>query len=116
MLKKIGLILGILVMAVIAYNLIGQIINTLKSGDRVSLASDKLNQLVRENSQLRKRLEEVQSPSFVEQEARDKLSLGKDGETLVIIPREKIDLILEASKEAKEVRLPNYFGWWKVFF
>lgn len=116
MLKKIGFVLGILVILIIAYNLVVQIFSTLKSGDRLTEASDKLHQLEVKNQELRKKLEEVNSSDFIEQEARNKLGLGKDGETLIIIPDEKIDLILEASKEAKIIKLPNYLGWWKVFF
>lgn len=116
MLKRILLGLVMLVFIVIAYNLTSQIFNTLKSGDRLSEATNKLTQLETENKELKKRLEKVQSQEFVEQQARDKLGLAKEGETIVIIPDEKLDQILEASREAKIVRLPNWLGWWKVFF
>ena len=116
MLKRIISVVGILVFIFITYNLVGQILNTLKSGDRLTETETKLKELQSQNSQLKNRLAEVQTPDFVEQQARDSLGLAKDGETLVIIPEEKINLILEASKEAQIVRLPNLLGWWKVFF
>lgn len=116
MIKKISFILGLLVILVITYNLIAQIISTLKSGDRIDEASEKLHQLEVENAELKNRLGEVKKPGFIERQARDKLGLAKEGETLVIIPDEKIDLLLGSSKNMDMPRLPNYLGWWKVFF
>lgn len=116
MFRKIVLLLGLLILLIVIYNLMSQILQTLKSGGRVTQATEKLHQLEQKNLQLKKRLAEVQTTDFVEQQARDKLGLVKEGETLIIIPDEKIDLILEASKSAEIVRLPNPLGWWRVFF
>lgn len=116
MLKRVSLALGIFILGLIAYNLIGQIFTTLKSGDRLTQSTDKLHQLEVKNSELKKKLDTVQTNNFIEKEARNRLGLVKEGETLVIIPDEKINLILEASKSANLVRLPNWLGWWKVFF
>lgn len=116
MFKKIVLALGILILLIIAYNLVGQIFQTLKSGDRLTQASEKLHQLELKNTRLKKRLSEVNSPDFIEEEARNKLGLSKEGETLIIIPDEKLNQILEASREAKMIKFPNWLGWWKVFF
>ena len=116
MVRRIILALIILVFVVIAYNLTSQIFNTLKSGDRVSEASERLAQLEAKNKDLRNKLVQVNSGEFIEEEARNKLGLTKEGETLVIIPDEKINLILEGSRSAQEIRFPNPIGWWKVFF
>ncbi len=108
MYKKTSLVLGLIIILIIAFNLIGQIFTTLKSGDR-------LNELQTKNNELKARLVEVGSSEFIEEQARDKLGLAKDGEVVIVIPDEKIDAIL-GNKKQEEAKLSNYLGWWKVFF
>lgn len=116
MIKKVIIVVVILVSLVVAYNLISQIINASKSGERLSEAAEVVYNLEAENKQLKKKLEEIQSPQFIEEEARNKLNLGKSGETIVIIPDEKIKQVLGSSNSAQIIRLPNYLGWFRVFF
>ena len=114
--KKVSFIFGLLLVFIIAYNLIGQIIATLKSGDRIEIATERLHQLEVENAELKINLEEVKKQDFIETQARNKLGLAKEGEVIVIIPDEKIDLLLGLNKKKEEVRLPNYLGWLKLFW
>lgn len=116
MIKKIALGAIFLVSLIIAYNLINQIINTTKSGDRLSQAADTVYKLELKNKELKKKLTQIQSPDFIEQQARDKLGLSKKGETVVIIPEETLKLVLGASESAQEIRLPNWLGWLRVFW
>ncbi len=116
MIKKIALGVIFLVSTILAYNLIRGIIDSTKSGDRLSEAVDIVYKLEVKNKELKKKLTEIQSPNFIEQQARDKLNLSKAGETLVIIPEEKLKLVLGASHSAEEIRLPNWRGWLKVFW
>ena len=113
--KKI--ILGIILLIIFGfvYNLIAQIITAVKSGDRLDSAVEIVYKLEAKNKELKKKLSGIQSPDFIEEQARNKLGLGKNGETLVIIPDEKIKLVLGASQSTL-VRLPNWLGWLKVFF
>ena len=109
--------LAILVVAVlIAYNLIGQIRVAFKSGDRLSLAAEQIIKLEIKNKELKKRLAEVKSAGFLEQQIRDKLGLVKEGETLVVIPQAVIDQVLALNQKVEKVRLPNPLGWWRLFF
>jgi len=115
MIRKIALGAIILVVLVIAYNILVQIMDAVKSGDRLSSAAETVYKLEAKNRQLKGKLSEVQSLGFIEKEARNKLGLGKAGETVVVIPEEKLKMVMGASKSA-EPRLPNWLGWWKVFF
>jgi len=115
MIKKVILILIILVILVVAYNLITQIIETTKSGERLSQAADAVYKLEIRNRQLKKRLAQIQSPEFIEEEIRNKLGFAKIGETVVVIPEEKLKSVLGASSSAL-IKLPNWLGWLKVFF
>lgn len=110
-------VIGTIIIAVLifTYNLLGQISNSLRSQDRLSEQANAVLQLEAENRELKERLINIQSPEFIEQQARNKLGLAKPGEILVIIPDEKLKSVLSASESAKAVRLPNWQGWLKVF-
>ncbi len=115
MIKKVILASIILVVLLFTYNLLKQISDALKSGDRLSSAAEIVYKLEAKNRELKKKLTEINSAEFIEKQARNKLGLSKNGETIVIIPEEKLKSILGASHSA-EIRLPNWLGWWRVFF
>lgn len=115
MIKKVALSLIILLVLGLAYNLINQIMEAAKSGERLSAAADTVYKLEAENKQLKKKLSEIESAEFIEQQARDKLGLGKPGEVVVIIPEEKLKEVMGASQSAEVARLPNWLGWLRVF-
>lgn len=116
MIKKLGFVAIFIIGLIFVYNLFGQILTTLKSGDRLQDATERLHKVELENKQLQKRLEEVSSPRFIEEQARNKLGLAKEGETVIIIPQEKIDQIITSSKFQEEERLPNWQGWLRLFW
>ena len=116
MLKKIIYIVIIFIVLSVGFNLVLQITQAIRSGDRLSQATDRVYELQNHNKELKQKLVEVQSPEFIEAQARDKLGLSKKGETVVIIPEQTIKMVLGASSSAQIVRLSNWLGWWKVFF
>lgn len=116
MIKKIALGVILLVSLVVAYNIINQIIAATNSAERLSQAADTVYQLEIKNKELKKKLTEIQSPQFIEEIARNKLGLSKKGETVVIIPEEKLKQVLGASESAQQIRLPNWQGWLRIFW
>ena len=116
MVKKITITFFILITSIIAFNLLKQISDTLKSSERLSGMVDDIQKLEIKNKELKKKLTDVKSPEFVEEQARNKLGLVKGGETVVIIAQERIKQILGSSSSAKEAKLPNWLGWLKVFW
>ena len=115
MIKKIALSLIVLLVLVVAYNLIVQIIEATKSGDRLSAAADAVYKLEAKNKALKNKLSQVGSPQFIEEEIRNKLGFSKKGETVVVIPEEKLKSVLGASQSAV-IRFPNWLGWLRVFW
>lgn len=113
--KKLGIVAIILISLLVAYNLISQIIEATKSEERLSNAAEIVYRLEIKNKELKKRLESIQSAQFIEEEARNRLGLGKEGETIVVIPDEKIKQVLGATESA-QIRLPNWLGWLKMFW
>lgn len=116
MVKKVVLVAAILVIGGVILSLFNQIESALSFSNRLSSVADDLRKAEVRNTQLKQKLSEIKSPQFVEEVARDKLGLARAGETVVIIPDEKIRQILGASASSREVRLPNWLGWLKVFW
>lgn len=115
MLKKIVFGLVIFVILVVVFNLVTQIFESTKSGERLSQAAENVYKLEGKNKQLKEKLSRVQTYQFLEEALRNKLGLAKPGETVVVIPEEKLKSVLGASQSA-QIRLPNWLGWLKVFF
>jgi len=113
MAKKIIYILFIILTLGFFYNFGRQIYESLQSGSRFDREVEDLSKLQQKNFELKKRLEEVGSTQFIEEQARDKLNLSRSGETMMIIPQEEINKILEAGKPTP-TPLPNWQGWLKL--
>lgn len=116
MFRKVIISAIIVIVLVIAFNLVTQITNSVKSGERLSTQAEIVYKLEAKNRELKKKLTQIQTPDFIEEQARNKLGLGKPGETMVIIPDEKLKQVLGASNSTQTARLPNWLGWWRVFF
>ena len=66
----------------------------------------------KENNALTEKLKDVESPEFIERQARDKLNLQKDGEVVVVLPK---DVNVESKPQA-QTEVPNWQKWWRLFF
>lgn len=86
----------------------------LKTGDQVKLVQQRLEKLEKEHQELLEKKEYYQSEEFVEQEARNRLNLGKPGETIVILPPNVGESGEVSSVTASE--LPIWKQWLKLFF
>lgn len=83
-----------------------------QKGSIVSEREAVLSELKQENSELKKKLIEVNTPEFVEKQAREKLNLQKEGEIVVVLPKEEV-----AGVSANLEEEPAHWQkWWKLFF
>ena len=87
------------------------VIRLVKNGERVKQAQIEVDQAKAENQQLKDRLAEVQSPEFIEKEAREKLGLGKPGEEVIILPQQDAGPKPQTTNPNK----PNWRVWWDVY-
>lgn len=108
-----GLVLALSL--VILFNLTKQIISALQAGGRLDTAMEDLAKLQKENSSLQKKLAEVKSPQFIEEEARNKLNFSRFGETLVIVSPKDLERVLGVNKEASPIPIPNWQSWLRLF-
>ena len=74
-----------------------------------------LEELRVETEKLREEYEYVQSEEFVEKEAREKLGLAKEGETVVILPEDFEEMVEASRKEVESDEVPNWKKWVGLF-
>ena len=115
--KRILILLLSIFVVFILVSLFRQIIDALNAGNRLNQAVEEVTQLQQKNMEIKKRLAEAQSEGFKEKVLRDKLNMGRNGEAIVIIPDSELEKVLGAEKKGmEEIRLPNWYGWYKLFF
>ncbi len=81
---------------------------------QVKDAHERLETLKQENEVLERELEYKKSKDFAEGEIRNKLNLVKEGETVVIVPKEESRDQNQETGDQKAA--PNWQKWWKLFF
>jgi cell division protein FtsB len=112
--KKILLIvLGLIITGSIINNIITQF-GTLKEAKRQNLKMEQeITSLLQENQILNQRIEYATSSAFIDQEAHDKLGMGRENDVwLKLKPEEDIDLFPKLN-EAEEI--PKIRQWIRLF-
>lgn len=88
-----------------------------QKGKEIGKAERELEKAKIKNEDFKKRLSYVQTDEFIEKEAREKLGLGKEGETVLILPENFAESL---KKEEVEMVLPedkaNWERWRDLFF
>ena len=82
--------------------------------DILTATQQQVEALQKENLSLKKQLKVVQSQQFIEEQARDKLFLGKPGESTVFLPQ--ATAAGESGQNMPSNNIPNWLKWWQLFF
>lgn len=103
------LIYGLCIVFIV--NLSRSIYSLWSKGSLVSEREDVRKTLSEANAKFKEDLSEVESPEFIEREAREKLNLQREGEMVVVLPKRPQAVTTEAKSQD-----PNWLRWWKLFF
>jgi cell division protein FtsB len=95
-------------------NLSRNIIKLLKSAEEMKLAEQRIEKLEKEAQNLAQKKEFYESEAFVEQEARDKLNMVKEGETMVVLPP-NIKEVLGEKENLPSTPQPCWRQWLDLF-
>ena len=88
-----------------------------KAGGRIEEAERRLRVLEEERRRLLQQKRELESDEFVEKEARGKLFMAKEGEVVVILPKEVEELKGERmGAEGEGEELANWEKWVRLFW
>lgn len=113
--KRIIFIIIFLVAIFIIKNLVSSIYTLWHKKDLITEAKRELTFEKKKNQELKDKLSIVQSPQFVEEQARNKLFLSKPNEQEIIIPKDLLK-ITDSKEEKPPKEEPNWKKWWKLFF
>ncbi len=75
----------------------------------------KLEQLKVETQVFKEQLDYVQSGEFVEKEAREKLGMTREGETVVILPEDFEEMVEQSQGAVDPAEIPNWKQWLGLF-
>lgn len=105
----------VILLVVVIFNLGKSIFSLWQKKDVLITTQHKLDQLQKDNKRLKQQYAQVQSPQFVEEQARDKLFLVKPGEQTIVISSSMFGSS-EVSKPSSSSQQPNWQQWWDLFF
>lgn len=107
----IGILFVIFSMGRVTLGLIGK-------GKTLDEAKDRVERLKKEQEDLLKTKEKIESDEFIEKEAREKLGLAKPGETVVVLPDQETlkKLAPKLEEETFPEELPIWRRWVEMFF
>lgn len=110
--KRIIFIILVLFLIGVIVNLSVSLVTLWSKKDLLTTASNTLEKEQKEHVALQQQLKQVQDPSFIEEQARDKLFLGKPGDVIVLIPTASPS----ATEKVSGGNEPVWQQWWKLFF
>ncbi len=90
------------------------ILRLLRAADELKLAAQKVEELQKEGESLTQKKNYYQSETFIEEEARNKLNMAKEGETVVILPPNLKEVLGEKENPSAKP-LPNWRQWLNLF-
>jgi len=112
--KKPIQVLIIVIGIVLIVSLSRSILKMFRAKDELKLAEQKIEELQKEAAILTEKKDFYQSEEFIEQEARNKLNMVKEGETVVVLPPNLKEL-LGGRENQPQILLPNWRQWLNLF-
>jgi len=94
-------------------NLSRSIYQLWKRQDVVKEAKERLEKTEAENAELREEYRRVRRKEYIEETAREKLGLGREGEVVVVLPKDKKKEDSEADSQENEEREGEEAPVWK---
>ena len=106
--RNILLAAAFIVLSVLIVNSSRKILTFRGSSQLVGESGEQLNKLKQENEVLRRELEYKKSQEFQESEIRNKLGLAREGEAVVIVPRDDDS---QSTTDNRQNNIPNWRKW-----
>lgn len=102
----------IIILAIIAVNIAFSIVALWSKKDVLTQTRLELQKEEAQHAKLQTQWQQVNSPDFIEQQARDKLFLSKPGEAVVLFPTASAS----GSVTQNAANKPILQQWWELFF
>lgn len=110
--KTVILVIVTIALLLIIKNIVGSILTLRQNSRIVTTLKGKEREEQQKRQFLKQQLYFVNTPQFVENEAREKLGMVKPGEHIVLAPPPTEDKPTKPTIDTA----PNWEKWWKLFF
>ena len=108
--KKVAFFIIIIFSVIIINNLARSIYSLWQKNHLVTDARTEVEKEKRENDELKRKLAQVQTPEFVEEEARNKLFMAKPGEGVIVLSEKDREATLSAKPKLPDTSQTKTFG------
>jgi len=112
--RNLLLVFGIVVGILLVVNSTKRLLTFRTTSQKVAEAEERLNKLRGENQSLKDDLDYKKSVEFKEREIRDKLGMAREGETVVVLPKDSVEESNGPVNNKQEMQ--NWEKWWSRFF
>ena len=112
--SKFFLVFCLFILIIILVGVANGTVKNYRVNSDVKGLQDEISRLEKQNQDFGQLVKYLNSDIFIEQEAKLKLGLKKEGENLVVIPDQALPDQSASQKEAKT--LSNPAKWWVYFF
>jgi len=112
--SKFFVVFCLFIFIFIIFSLAKGTIKKYKVNSEIEQLKKEIVQLDKQNQEFGQLINYLNSDTFIEQEAKLKLGLKKEGENLVIIPEKELNVEKKAAMQ--EQNLSNPAKWWSYFF
>ena len=113
--KKIGFFIIVIVSLFTINNLVHSIYTLWQKKHLVVDAQLEVERERQKNQELKNKLQRIQNPQFIEEEARNKLFLVKPGEQIVVLSEKDLKATVSAKPRIQDNR-SNWKKWADLFF
>jgi len=116
--KRLVLTIKLILLTFLVILILGQIRTLSGLSGKKSLVTNRqteLSKLKNEHEMLRRKEEETKTKEYVEREARNKLGMGKVGETIILLPDEYSTISGKITPSSADFR-PIWQQWLELFF
>ncbi len=116
--KRLVLTIKIILLAFLVILILGQIRTIMSLSGKKSIVTNRqveLSKLKNEYEILRRREEETKTKEYIEREARNKLGMGKVGETIILLPDKDSTISGKTTTSSPDYR-PIWQQWLELFF
>lgn len=113
-LSKFFLVFCLFVLIIIGFGLANGTVKKYKVNSEIKDLQSEISRLEKQNQEFGQLVEYLNSDIFIEQEAKLKLGLKKEGENLVVIPQQSLPT--EVNNQDANKKSSNPVKWWTYFF
>lgn len=112
------IIIGLFILIFLSVALGKELLRRYEVNKEIAQLEKEIATLEKENIDINDLMNYFNTNSYIEKEARQKLGLQKEGETMVILPKEgdNQESSNTTSEEEEEVNQTNLQRWWNYFF